>query len=96
MRDGKKSLVEVRIEDRGDGISEEDQAQLFEPFSRGTASREKQIQGSGLGLSVVREIVEAHRGSVFVRSDGERGATFTVRLPVAPAANSRMAPPLVT
>ncbi len=80
--------VEVRVSDHGPGIPRDEQARVFESFFRGSTARAQQIRGSGLGLSVVREIVEAHRGSVFVRSDGERGATFTVRLPVAPAANT--------
>ena len=73
-------VIEVWIEDRGPGIPENERAEIFEPFVRGAAAQSAQIRGSGLGLSLVREIVEAHGGTVNVRS--EHGATFTVRLPV--------------
>ena len=75
--------VQVRIADNGPGIPEAEQPRIFDPFFRGSGAQERQIRGSGLGLSLVREIVEAHHGKVFVRSDGRRGATFTVQLPVA-------------
>jgi signal transduction histidine kinase len=74
-------MVEVRVSDRGPGIPADEQAGIFQPFVRGAAAQENQIRGSGLGLSVVREIVEAHGGSVSLESDAGRGATFTVRLP---------------
>lgn len=76
-------MVEVRVSDRGPGIPAGEQAAIFQPFVRGAAAQARQIRGSGLGLSVVREIVEAHGGSVSVESDAGRGATFTVRLPAA-------------
>ncbi len=73
--------LEVEIADRGPGIPREEQAKIFQPFYRGAAAREQETRGSGLGLSLVREIVEAHGGSVSVRSRRDEGATFTVRLP---------------
>ena len=74
-------MLEVRVADRGPGIPENEQAEIFKPFVRGAAAQEKQIRGSGLGLSLVKEIVEAHGGAVLVRSQPGQGATFTVRLP---------------
>ncbi len=75
--------VEVRVEDRGVGISEAEQAEIFKPFARGATAKAKQVRGSGLGLSLVREIVELHRGTVSVNSKPGRGATFIVRLPAS-------------
>ncbi len=75
-------VLEVRVADRGPGIPKEEQAGIFQPFFRGTRSQEKQTRGSGLGLSLVREIVEAHGGGVSVQSRSGEGAIFTVRLPV--------------
>ncbi len=74
-------MVEVRVADHGAGIPASEQSEVFKPFFRGAAAQAKQIRGSGLGLSVVRQIVEAHGGSVSVESGAGRGTTFTVRLP---------------
>jgi two-component system sensor histidine kinase SenX3 len=80
VRDGKE--VRISVEDRGAGIDASEQGEIFEPFSRGRAAVEAQIPGSGLGLSLVRSAVEAHRGSVTVVSEAGRGSTFTLHLPV--------------
>ena len=78
---GAEPIIEVHVGDRGPGIPENERAEIFKPFVRGAAAQEKQIRGSGLGLSLVKEIVEAHGGTVSVRSEHGQGATFTVRLP---------------
>jgi signal transduction histidine kinase len=75
--------VWVTVSDDGPGISDEEQPQLFERFFRSDAVRNSTTHGSGLGLAISREIVHAHRGEIFVQSQPGRGATFTVRLPVA-------------
>jgi len=74
--------VRISVEDRGGGIEPADQAEIFEPFSRGRAAVEAQIPGSGLGLSLVRSAAEAHRGSVTLVSERGRGSIFTLHLPV--------------
>jgi signal transduction histidine kinase len=74
--------VRISVVDRGSGIDPADQADIFEPFCRGRAAVEAQIPGSGLGLSLVRSVVEAHRGSVTLESSPGRGSTFTLHLPV--------------
>ena len=74
--------VRISVEDRGAGIDPTDQAEIFEPFSRGQAAVEAQIPGSGLGLSLVRSAAEAHRGSVSLVSEPGHGCTFTMHLPV--------------
>jgi signal transduction histidine kinase len=71
----------IRVEDRGLGIAAEDLQHVFEPFYRGREAVSRQIQGSGLGLHLVRRIVEAHGGKVSVQSEPGSGSTFTVELP---------------
>jgi signal transduction histidine kinase len=78
--------VVIEVSDDGPGIPEDEQRRLFEPFFRGRAAREAQVPGSGLGLAVVRRIVEAHRGRLTVRSAEGRGSTFTITLPAGAAA----------
>jgi signal transduction histidine kinase len=77
--------VEVTVEDRGPGIRREDLPHLFEPFYRGREVKTGGIPGSGLGLSVVRRIAEAHRGRVSVAAGGSgQGSAFTLHLPAVP------------
>ncbi|HEY7213998.1 MAG TPA: HAMP domain-containing sensor histidine kinase, partial [Thermoanaerobaculia bacterium] len=73
--------VEITVADRGPGIAAEDLPHLFEPFFRGR--RAGNVPGSGLGLSLVRHIAEAHGGRVSVDSAPGRGSAFTLRLPAA-------------
>jgi two-component system phosphate regulon sensor histidine kinase PhoR len=76
--------VEITVEDRGDGLRREDLPHLFEPFYRGRQAVAKSIAGSGLGLSVVRHIAEAHHGRIDVETGGPgEGSAFTLHLPVA-------------
>lgn len=75
--------VEIVVADTGQGISEDFLPFVFEPFRQADASKVSPETGFGLGLFIVKQLVEAHRGDVRVTSDGEgRGATFTVRLPL--------------
>lgn len=77
--------VELRCRDEGIGISTDDQAHLFTEFFRSTNPEALQIPGTGLGLTIVRRIVERHDGSITLQSALGEGSTFTVRLP-APSA----------
>jgi signal transduction histidine kinase len=72
----------VSIADTGVGIPDTDLPYIFERFFRSKASKQVNPGGSGLGLSIVRWIVEAHKGSVTVESAPGKGSTFTVRLPM--------------
>ncbi|MDP1571343.1 MAG: HAMP domain-containing sensor histidine kinase [Vicinamibacterales bacterium] len=78
--------VLITVEDRGLGIAAEDRAHVFEPFYRGREAVSRQIQGSGLGLSLVARIAKAHGGRVSLDSDPGRGSRFTLHLPAAPPA----------
>ena len=77
-------MVEIRVSDHGPGIPEEEQRKIFEPFYRGRRAIDDQIHGTGLGLNLVKKIVEAHGGSIRVESEPDHGAAFIVRIPVAP------------
>jgi signal transduction histidine kinase len=75
--------VEFSVEDTGHGIDPSFLPSMFERFNQQDSSITKKYGGLGLGLAIVRHIVELHGGSVFAHSDGvDRGATFIVRLPV--------------
>ena len=73
--------IKIMIEDGGLGISKSDQRQIFEPFFRSRAVVDAQIHGNGLGLSLVRQIVAAHKGKVNVESELGKGSKFTIELP---------------
>ena len=81
--------VLVTVSDRGIGIDPSDHERIFDPFYRAAAVVEAQIQGAGLGLSLVKRIVEAHGGAISVRSAPGAGAAFTVRLPIASSEPAR-------
>jgi signal transduction histidine kinase len=71
----------LKVSDSGAGISRADQAQLFNPFFRSRSAASGAIQGTGLGLTITKAIVEAHRGSISVESALGTGTTFVVQLP---------------
>ena len=79
------AAVEIRVADRGPGIPPEEQEEIFDPFVRGSRAIEDQVHGTGLGLSLAKKIVEAHGGSIRVKSEPMKGAEFILRLPAAPA-----------
>ena len=71
----------IAVRDHGVGIPPEDRAAIFERFRRGT--NVKGIPGTGIGLTLAKEIVEAHGGRIFVESVPGKGSVFTVRLPLS-------------
>jgi signal transduction histidine kinase len=74
--------VRVSISDKGIGISSADQEQIFERFYTVDKARSRRFGGAGLGLSIVRTIVEKHHGTISVASEPGQGTTFSIRLPV--------------
>lgn len=89
FREVNEAVIAVR--DYGVGISAEDQEHLFEPFRRAGLTQET-IPGAGLGLYVVRRLVDAHSGRIEVDSVPGQGACFSVRLPLWPLCERREAP----
>lgn len=75
--------IEIAVSDTGVGIPREDQARIFERFFRSDKSRERMGGHSGLGLAIVREIIEAHGGTVTVESEVGQGTTFRLTVPEA-------------
>jgi two-component system osmolarity sensor histidine kinase EnvZ len=82
--------IELWVEDRGPGIPSSERGKVFEPFYRLDPSRNRESGGAGLGLTIVRQIVESHRGTVTIDDRPGGGARLRVRLPRAQApANKR-------
>ena len=79
------AIIELAVEDTGSGIPLEAQTRLFTKYERVGGSAAAKVEGTGLGLVIVKEIVEAHGGTVGVRSAPGRGSTFWLRLPEAAA-----------
>lgn len=73
----------LTISDTGIGISEKDQFHIFERFYKADQARDRSKSGSGLGLSIVKKIIDMHEGTISVMSDGDEGTTFTIVLPVS-------------
>jgi signal transduction histidine kinase len=76
-------LASITISDNGIGISETDQFHIFERFYKADLARERSKSGSGLGLSIVKRIIEMHEGTISVKSELEKGTTFTILLPIS-------------
>jgi two-component system OmpR family sensor kinase len=75
----------LTVTDHGPGIAEEDHERIFERFWRADPARTRSRGGSGLGLAIVASLVHAHHGDIALDSEPGQGATFVIRLPLAPA-----------
>ena len=84
--------VEVVVADRGVGIAKEDQARLFQPFSRGGREETRTARGVGLGLALVRHYADAHKAKVTLESAAGRGTTVVVRFPARSQESSAPSP----
>lgn len=78
----RQGYVEICVHNTGNPLSELDQKTLFDSFRSVAATRASARRGWGLGLTLVRGVVEAHGGTIDLASDAERGTTFTVKLPL--------------
>lgn len=77
------TLLTVDVADTGLGISDEDQKKIFEKFYRAKDPRIGKIPGTGLGLTLAREVMRLHGGDITVQSQIDKGSTFTLTLPIA-------------
>jgi heavy metal sensor kinase len=91
VQDGKQSgraqgeqgeFVKIIVSDTGIGIAKEDQERIFDRFFRVDKARSREQGGSGLGLSICKWIVEAHRGKIEVESELGKGSSFIIKLPI--------------
>lgn len=78
-----KQWLKISIQDSGQGISQEDLPHVFDHLYRGDKSRDRKSGGSGIGLAIVKQLVENHGGQVAVSSVLEKGSTFEVLLPIS-------------
>jgi PAS domain S-box-containing protein len=74
------SAIEIRVQDTGIGISASDQGKIFEKFYRSTDNKVREQAGHGLGLPLVKQIIQMHHGKLTLESDYGKGTTFIVRL----------------
>jgi signal transduction histidine kinase/DNA-binding response OmpR family regulator len=76
------AVMEMCVEDTGTGIAASELPRLFERFHRIEGARGRSFEGSGIGLALVKELVETHGGSIHVESEEGRGTTFRVAVPL--------------
>ena len=86
---GTATSAVLSVHDSGTGIPAEDLERIFDRFARADSGRERRTGGFGLGLSIVRTIVEAHGGRIDVQSHEGAGTTFEIELPVAAGSRPR-------
>jgi len=79
-----EGMLKITIADNGNGISEKDQRELFQPFSRLNTDNSSSIGGTGIGLAVCKILVEQMHGRIGVESKLGKGSSFWFELPIAP------------
>ncbi len=78
-----RNSIVVAVADRGIGIGKKDSERIFDKFFRSPLPDGRKIAGSGIGLTLVKEIIEAHAGTIEVESEIGRGSTFTLSFPLS-------------
>lgn len=81
---GTGNHIEIKVEDAGVGIPPEELPKIFDKFYRVKHPKTRHVTGTGLGLPIVKGIIEAHQGTISVESYPDRGTTFTILLPIHP------------
>ncbi len=76
-----KNITKITIKDNGAGISDEDKEKIFDPYFKGDKSRNSEAEGWGLGLSIVKEIIEKHGGTIKMFSQEDKGTETIIELP---------------
>jgi signal transduction histidine kinase/ActR/RegA family two-component response regulator len=82
-------FIRFDVEDTGIGISQEKQQIIFDPFTQADGSHTRKFGGTGLGLTITKQIVELLGGRIFIRSEEGRGSVFTIELPVGTDVNQQ-------
>jgi signal transduction histidine kinase len=80
--DDARAWLEISVEDHGEGIPTAEHKRIFERFYRVGSELRRKTPGAGIGLSIVKDIIEAHQGCVRVRSEPGKGSRFTMELPL--------------
>ena len=78
----KENQCQLAITDEGNGIPDEDKLKIFEKFYRIGSDATQKSKGTGLGLFLVKRIVDAHKGMVYVKDNQPKGSIFTIQLPL--------------
>ncbi|MBA3694036.1 MAG: HAMP domain-containing histidine kinase [Acidobacteria bacterium] len=79
-----REQIVLTVFDNGIGIDAQELKHIFEPFYRGRQAVSAQIHGSGLGLSLVSQVIKAHKGKIWAESNPGRGSKFTIQIPINP------------
>ena len=78
-----EEVIQVDVMDQGTGLDSDELSLVFERFYRGDKARSRVTGGAGLGLTIVKQLVEAHRGEVWAQSEAGEGTTFSFTLPLS-------------
>ena len=76
------SQAAIHVQDKGFGISPSERNRILRKFVRGSSAKALGIKGTGIGLAMVKHIVDAHGGKVLIDSELGKGSTFTIQLPL--------------
>ena len=83
LRNSSKNFIQISVKDSGIGLKKEDIAKIFQPFEQVENSASRRFQGTGLGLSLTKSLVELHGGTIWAESEGaDLGSIFSFTLPI--------------